>query len=519
MKVPDGYKRCKCRDDDGRELGAQCPRLKRRTGTWSASHGTWYGQADLPVPDGQPRARLRAGGFASQDGMRAWFTAAIRLLEIPEAGPHGHAARLEILALVNAAREAKADLPVYDDLRRRYAEGVAFKPGEAGAFLLGWLDGHEAAGHWSKSTALENRRIVKGRLIPALGHIDLDRLRAKHVYDMFDAIDAESARVTAAKASPDPGVRKSVAGKRPTGVARKQRILAVLRSALADACSQEDRLVTVNVAAGVRFGRQRKGTGGSQRTKPRLWTAEREKAWRAAWERRSDGLDKGGRYREWLRTSARPGPVMVWRPEHLGRFLDQARAEGHRMYPLFCLYAYCALRRSEGLGLRWEETDLDSGSVMAGVVTVVQVGWEVEEQQGAKTGESEDWAHVPAEVAGPLRSHRRAQSAERLAWGPAWTDTGYCFTHEDGTLYHPNEVSDQFERVAFRAGLPPVTLRDVRHCAPTFALRSGTDIKLISAMMRHASVKTTADLYAIVLPELSAEVSDAVAAAIPRAAR
>ena len=61
-----GYKRCKCRGDDGRELGASCPRLRRRDGSWNPSHGTWYGKAELPAgPDGR-RVILRQGGFATQ---------------------------------------------------------------------------------------------------------------------------------------------------------------------------------------------------------------------------------------------------------------------------------------------------------------------------------------------------------------------------------------------------------------------------------------------------------------------
>ena len=59
-------------------------------------------------------------------------------------------------------------------------------------------------------------------------------------------------------------------------------------------------------------------------------------------------------------------------------------------------------------------------------------------------------------------------------------------------------------------------LQDVRHGAPTFALAAGKDIKAVSEMMRHTSVKITADIYSLVLPELAAEVSGAVASMIPR---
>jgi hypothetical protein len=70
MQVPDGYKRCGCRDDEGKMLGTQCPALRRKNGQWSASHGTWYGKADIPAPDGQARVDLRAGGFAKQEDMK-----------------------------------------------------------------------------------------------------------------------------------------------------------------------------------------------------------------------------------------------------------------------------------------------------------------------------------------------------------------------------------------------------------------------------------------------------------------
>lgn len=513
MKVPGGYKRCKCRDADGRELGADCPKLRRRDGSWNPSHGSWYGKTSIPVPQGAPRLALRAGGFASREDLTAWFTAATALLAIPEDGPGGHDARVQILDLIHEARRQKAALPALEDLRRRYATGAAFAPGETGAYLLGWLDEHEQAGHWTASTARSYRSRVENLFLPAFGKVPLDKLSGRHILAMFAAIDAESARITAARESPDPEVRRQAAGRRPASPATKRRILAVIRSALGDACRDESRLLTVNVADGLSFGRRQKGRGAG-RVQPRLWTQEREGKWRRDFARRADGLGPRERFEAWRLTSARPGPVMVWRPDHLGLFLD--RAEDHRMYALFCLFAYLAFRRSEGCGLRWTETDLDESRLLVGETTLIQLGSRVIVQEEAKTEESRDWVTVPPEVTVPLRAWRSRQSQERLRWGPAWKDTGFCFTREDGAPYDPEQVSGAFERIAFDAGLPPVSLRDVRHCAPTLALAGGEDIKVVSSMMRHTSVKITADVYALVMPDLAAEVSASVARMIPR---
>jgi hypothetical protein len=49
---------------------------------------------------------------------------------------------------------------------------------------------------------------------------------------------------------------------------------------------------------------------------------------------------------EWWRASGeRPSPVMVWRPEQAGQFLDYAQRHDAVLYPLFALILHRALRR------------------------------------------------------------------------------------------------------------------------------------------------------------------------------
>jgi integrase len=69
-----------------------------------------------------------------------------------------------------------------------------------------------------------------------------------------------------------------------------------------------------------------------------------------------------------------------------------------------------------------------------------------------------------------LRAHRRAQLAERLAWGPAWVDSGKVFTRENGEPLHPAMISDRFHDLVVAADLPPVRLHDLRHGAASLML-------------------------------------------------
>jgi integrase len=64
-----------------------------------------------------------------------------------------------------------------------------------------------------------------------------------------------------------------------------------------------------------------------------------------------------------------------------------------------------------------------------------------------------------------LRNWRKAQLAERLAWGLAWTDTGRVLTREDGMPLLPGWISQRFTALAGRAKLPPIRLHDLRHGA------------------------------------------------------
>jgi integrase len=75
-------------------------------------------------------------------------------------------------------------------------------------------------------------------------------------------------------------------------------------------------------------------------------------------------------------------------------------------------------------------------------------------------------------------------------------------------------VSDRFGRLAFEAGLPPVTLHSLRHGAATYALAAGLDIKLVQQRLGHSSSTLTRDVYTSVLPDVARAAAEAAAAMI-----
>jgi integrase len=200
----------------------------------------------------------------------------------------------------------------------------------------------------------------------------------------------------------------------------------------------------------------------------------------------------------------------VWCAAELRRFLVHVRDD--RLYAAWALLATTGMRRGEVLGLRWSDVDLAAGAVTI-QQTIVAIGYRVEVSE-PKTARSRRRVGIDPATVAALRTWRAAQAEERLAWGPAWVDSGLVFTREDGSTTHPQSLSQSFERRAREAGLSPIPLHSLRHSYATAALAEGVQPKVLSERLGHSNISTTADLYQHVLPEMDKEVATRVASAI-----
>jgi integrase len=186
-----------------------------------------------------------------------------------------------------------------------------------------------------------------------------------------------------------------------------------------------------------------------------------------------------------------------------GAFLDSIATL--RLYALYHLAAYYGMRRAELAGLAWADLDLKTRRLHV--------------RGDIKSEDSDRQIVIDAGTADVLGAWRKAQLAERLEWGPAWTDSGRVFTREDGTPLRPGWISERFGTLAARAGLPPVRFHDLRHGSASMLLAAGTPIKVVSEIMGHATSAFTADVYVTVTEELAESAAAAIAAFVPRKAR
>lgn len=200
----------------------------------------------------------------------------------------------------------------------------------------------------------------------------------------------------------------------------------------------------------------------------------------------------------------------IWSPEQLRAFA--ASLEGDRLAALWQLAMTTGMRRGELAGLRWIDLDLDGARLRVASARVV-----VNHTVLAETPKSKSSARTIALDAGTvasLRAHRRRQAEERLAAGPAWSDTGLVFTREDGLGYHPQRMTTMFHAAAKRAGLPVIALHALRHSYATAGLEAGVPMKVMSERLGHATLAITADLYSHVREEVDQQAAERTAAYI-----
>jgi integrase len=79
------------------------------------------------------------------------------------------------------------------------------------------------------------------------------------------------------------------------------------------------------------------------------------------------------------------------------------------------------------------------------------------------------------------------------------------FADVEGNPIHPHAISQAFERIVARAGVPKVRLHDVRHTHGTLLIKAGVPVKVVSERLGHGNLAFTIDTYQHVLPGMQTE--------------
>lgn len=199
-------------------------------------------------------------------------------------------------------------------------------------------------------------------------------------------------------------------------------------------------------------------------------------------------------------------------PEQARKLLEAAK--GHPQEALFVLALATGMRRGELLGLKWQDINLDKGTLQ-----VRRMLSRLPTQMGKENGD----LYVEAEpktkssrrnivIAGfaleALKEHRKRQNEMKRLAGDSWEEHDYVFCKALGQHLDPGGVLVQLKHLLEKAGLPDRRFHDLRHSAATLLLSMGVHPKVVQEILGHSVISMTMDIYSHVLPTMQRDAMD-----------
>ncbi|MEV4093858.1 tyrosine-type recombinase/integrase [Streptosporangium saharense] len=457
MKVSYG-RRCGCKDLSGKRLDAACPDLSKRR------HGTHGFTTRLDTTE-KPGRQLKRFGYSTKGEAEKGFDHVHDLVKL--AGDDD-AVRRRIGDMIFACKRG-ADFPDIEEIRHKLKVGVEVNiaTGTVGELLEDWYKSRRGK---KESTMRGWRQHLDHYLIPLLGPIRRDRLKARDVDGLFDTIEEWNAEILAAREEKRPvNLPDDVRTRHGiVSIATQHRILATLRNAL-------------------------------------NWAVKR---------RAEYGLE----YNPCLSVELPPeerDPARVWSPEQVAIFLETA--EDDPLYLLFRLALLRGLRRGEACGTRVCDVNKTTGHISI-VQTVLQLGGRIV-MDTPKSQASKRLVSVDEATRHLVKAHVTGLRKKHLAAGEPWSEEALLFARQSGEPYAPDRVSARFKEIAAAAGLPVIKFHEARHTAATLGLEANLDVKVVSAQLGHSTTRITQDLYQHVRQATLDEGAEKVLALLPEQPR
>lgn len=175
--------------------------------------------------------------------------------------------------------------------------------------------------------------------------------------------------------------------------------------------------------------------------------------------------------------------------------------ESHRLRALYHIALRCGLRQGELIGLRLLDLNLKKRELY--VRGQIQRG-----ERTSTKGKRARTMILSADMMTMLHAHVNQLHEEQQLCGSDWNPEQLLFCTENGTAFHPDNLTRHFQSVLRRTKIPIVRFHDLRHTYASLSIAAGIDIHTLSRLMGHSSITVTANRYGHLYDESKQQAAD-----------
>lgn len=186
-------------------------------------------------------------------------------------------------------------------------------------------------------------------------------------------------------------------------------------------------------------------------------------------------------------------------------------AKGTDIFLLVFLGLAVGLRRGELAALKWQHIDLEKRQIRITENRVSVKGAVL--TKAPKSKSSNRIITIGQSTCEILKTAKAEYEDQRRAYGPAFSKEGYVIHLKDGSPYHPDSLTQKWDRFMAKHSLKHIRLHDLRHSCATSMVANNVDPKTVQKRLGHSSYKTTMDLYVHrtqAMDEHAAEIMDSI---------
>jgi integrase len=172
--------------------------------------------------------------------------------------------------------------------------------------------------------------------------------------------------------------------------------------------------------------------------------------------------------------------------------------EGDPLAAIYVLAVTSGARQGELLALRWQDVDLERGTIsINATLTRINGSWA---RTPPKTASSVRTLTLSQRGIVALKAHRLRMAEELLPLRQRTEGETLVFLRHGAAINGFHLTERHCKPLHRRLGLPVIRFHDYRHCFTSLMVSEGVPVTVISRMLGHSSVKTTLDRYAHLMP-------------------